>query len=173
MGVDSIFRLCSYVKCKKSFKNQVKGYRTCLNKKCIEKDAEVYGSSYNFCCVCGKKMSIKERIISSIPSIEPYEIFKDNSLFPIAEINKEYDYFISNKQDTKEFISNKQDTKEPMSPVINGRYSYPEEISIESDLPEKHLIWFENKYKKQIQKLKEIYGKENVEVKYGITFEVF
>jgi len=163
MGIDSIFRLCSYVKCKKSFKNQVKGYRTCLNKKCIEKDAEVYGSSYNFCCVCGKKMSIKERIISSIPSIEPYEIFKDNSLFPIDEINKEYDYFISNKKDKNE----------PMSPVINGRYCYPEEISIESDLPEKHLIWFNNKYKKQIEKLKEIYGKENVEVKYGITFEVF
>lgn len=116
MGVDSVFRLCSYVKCKKTLED-----------------------------------------------IEPYEIFKDNSLFPIAEINKEYDYFISNKKDKNE----------PMSPVINGRYCYPEEISIESDLPEKHLIWFNNKYKKQIEKLKEIYGKENVEVKYGITFEVF
>lgn len=162
MGVDMIFKLCSYVKCKKAFKDQFTEYRICSNKKCKEKDQEIYGNNYVFCSICGKKMSSKKRAISSVPSINSYDIFEDNSLFPAYEISKEYDYFYSNKQDKTE----------PKSISINARICCSDEISVEQDLPEKHLKWFKNVYKKQIQKLEKLYGKENVEIKYGVLFEV-
>jgi len=162
MGIDMFFRVCSYVKCKKIFKDQFIEYKICSNKKCKEKDEQMYGSSCHFCSLCGKKMSIKKKSISSAPSINAYDIFGDNSLFPAYEISEEYDYFISNIADKNE----------PKSIVINARNDCSNEISIEQNLPEKHLSWFKNKYKKQIQTLEKIYGKENIETKYGVIFEV-
>lgn len=116
MGVDLVFKLCSYVKCKKTKKRE----------------------------------------------IEPLDVFKDDILYAILSIDEQFDYYVSNENYKKE----------PLSPEINARYFVPEEIEVPVDLPEKHLKWFKERYKKEISILSNLYGKNNVEVKYGILFDV-
>lgn len=142
------------VKSKKDIVNQEQ-VLTCSDTNCKNHQKNIQIKS-KFCPDCGAGTSIKEYSIvykASADSVasDEYELFEDKLYSPEYQDNI----------------------------LIPNQYS-PSKIRIDSDGSgainlmevdfQKDIDWFKNKYQEQIERIIEVFGKSEVEIKFGIVY---
>lgn len=153
MGIDYKAYVGPYIKVYNPLKNSVGKYHTCVNPKCSNHKKEV---SSEYCEKCGKKIGLLERdcqeridfeywdefdgiIAEAIPEFKPDEI--ENYRFFIPNTGK-----IGLHLDAKYVSVNPIDCGKPIMDVNN----------------------FQLSFKKQIARIKKVFGKDAVTIEWGV-----
>ena len=156
MSVDYKCYVGPYIKVFNPEKDSTEEYHSCPNKKCDKHKKQL---SDKFCPSCGTKITL---VTFPCKSKIDFDIYKEFKKEPISEVMCEskpkelenYDFYISNS------------TK---SPGININVVYEHFIK---DFNETIIVsevqQFEIQLSKEINRLKEVFGNENVQIKWGV-----
>lgn len=159
MGSSTIY-CTTLVKCKKQLEEITHPFFVCLNNGCVNYKQPIESK---FCPHCGKER-VNEPKKAKQPKQNPFEIMQKD----LGE--KLYSPFAINTKENDYYISNQTDGKEPrILPRLESGENCIKEISPESI--QNHIAWFRDKYSKEIMKLKELYGEENISLSFGLIID--
>lgn len=159
MSIDYMIHIGPYVVCKNEQIDVKKTRRSCTNENCKRHKEHVWDTSVNFCVTCGSKIGQVDYIEKDAKiCVDSEELNED--LHPCSQLNQDnLEYWLPNKG-------------LPGSRMLSFNPKYDEEFAeaispkeIGNDIEE-----FKNHYKTAIAKLTKEFGKNNVEVKWGVIF---
>ena len=154
MSVSYYWYIGPYIKVYNPLKQSTEKFHSCTNPKCENYEERI---SDQYCSKCGTKIGIVEVPCNTRIDFDVYYEFKDEQL---AEINR---YDSSGDKDNIYYISNKKNLGAGRKLDCNDC----EEISFDSDIIESELRVMKKDFVKEIVRLKEIFGEENVNVLWG------
>ncbi len=167
MGIDYTVYVGPFLKCKNA---KVDGERTitaCTKKSCKKHKDEIWDDKKKFCEECGSpidkvQIKVKEDRVDTDPCQEGI----DEDLIPYhldAKNAKGFDIWIGNMG-----RKDKDARKFSFSPKYDGEQC--EEITPEMMAEE--IKDFQEQYKTAIKTITDLYGKENVQLKWGVIHEI-
>jgi hypothetical protein len=156
MGVDYNVVLGPYIQCTNTPQETEREKRTCPNKKCKMHGREFFDKDTKFCQECGKPIE-KIKIKEMGEKVEAWEIAEKLKLSTISgefKLPKNTDLFIGNKRDHLR------------KTLFDAHDEQLLEVSAEMIATE--LATFADDYSAAIAKLRELYGADNVTLKWGL-----
>jgi len=132
---------------------------SCCNDKCVK--FHRYSSGEKFCPECGSRIAEWFETVTKPLDVDFYELFKDERLVPS-------DFHSSSSSSTVILIANKEkDTKAANFQHFHLNYDGPFEVFPKIEEIGSNIEKFKQIFDSDLNKLKEIFGADNVEVRYG------
>lgn len=161
MSVDTNINLGPYLLVTTKKQTTDEKVKTCPNKKCKKHGKEF---DEKFCATCGAAVQIC--IVKRVTDLSPDEVLEEEFLdelvvqncmgSPLNGLNKNQEVLTSNQHSPF-------DKKRKFDPDYGGITDL-EDLNIQAEKD-----WFTKKYAEPIALLEKTYGKENVELRYGIV----
>lgn len=165
MGIDLSTHIGPFFRCKPS-KGPVKiKRRGCANKSCKNNGSETWDRSKQFCELCGSAITNYEKEITADLQ-HPFEIACEILNESLSNIHKENCQEIGNFH---VFVANRRSADFSKCVDNKGETAY---LEITSEMVDKQKKMLSENFAKELIVLQEQYGKNNVEICWGVICEM-
>lgn len=144
-----------YVEVYSPEKQSTEEYHSCPNKKCVNHTKPI---SDGYCSKCGTKIERMERACMEKIDFDCYDEFPDYSLEEVITTYK--------PTDCEDYIYFVNGNKHAIGIILDGNDVSVNQIDEKTPQAESEL--FKNKLNKEITRLQEVFGKDNVKIKWGV-----
>ncbi len=154
MSIDYSAHIGPYIKVYNPKKASTTELTLCCNKNCSQHNKEV---DSKFCPECGSLIKTSKLPCRESIDFNVYDEFNErlHEMCPEEKPHKCDDYLYFAANDSKKF-------------GVNIDPTYCNEVKISTESGEEFMEFFDV-YQKEIDRLKEIFGKDNVQIKYGVV----
>lgn len=161
MSTDYYIHVGPYIKVYNPKRNSSKTVNTCVNTTCKKHKQNIYGND-KFCSECGNQIKMSEFSCMAALQFDIYEEFKDT----LAKVIREYKPI--ELMDYQFFVGNTKGTPSKRICVSESEG----ESQIMFDKITDDCLTFCDMYRKEINRLYEVFGKDNVSVKFGVLHSI-
>ena len=171
MGISYYAYVGPYIRCKKTKKTVHDRHRGCVNDECPQYHVVIRGGSkVKFCVQCGKEIGVytTPREVSAVSTL--WDLFDGKEPFSRAFPNyplkplKDFDILLPNYRRDYDPDAPDDGTQRQFRVSVDGD-STCQDLTGTNQGDELHLLL--TQYKTEIEKLKEAYGPDNVEFRWG------
>lgn len=171
MGTTHYAFVGPYLRCTQQLKDVEDGHRGCVNEGCPKYRLEFGGMTAKFCPQCGKEIGTftttrKESAVRGV-----WELFGGKDTFrPVMcedgpkSIRSKYDILVPNYRPGYDPDCEDEDTRRQFRVAPRDGSTYQEMSSMN---PGEEMAWLLEKYAAEIEKLRGLYGADNVKVCWG------
>lgn len=153
MGVDYNAYVGPYIRVHNPPKDSTEKYYTCVNNKCGNHEKDV---SSEYCSECGKKIELLEIPCKERIDFDVYEEFGDRLAESLSEYRpdefEDYQFFVPNTGK----IGNHVDCRDTSVK------------SFDLEKPKMEINHFTSAFKKEIARIKKVFGKDVVVIEWGV-----